>query len=304
MMGAAPEFRQGDRAWAGAAILELPDLSSVHLLARLDESDRSRLKAGQAAVGPHRGGSRQRLQGQDRQHLDAGARRLSGHLAAAAQLRSRPGAARRRPADPPGHDRRRAHRDRARRRTSCSSRPKRSSSATARPSSTSSTARSSRSAACRSRSAARNRRSSRRGSSPAIASRPGVPSPEMIRRSRMTRRRYLWPAIGLVVVGDRRRRRLRRAASARTREHRADGARHQGAAQGHRPRQRRASRRPDDDARDAAGRRHAAHRSDEDDRHAGQERRDRHGVRSRPIRCTRSSRRSPSWRKPSRKSSR
>jgi HlyD family secretion protein len=50
MMGAAPEFRQGDRAWAGAAILELPDLSSVHLLARLDESDRSRLKAGQAAA--------------------------------------------------------------------------------------------------------------------------------------------------------------------------------------------------------------------------------------------------------------
>jgi HlyD family secretion protein len=49
IMGSSPEFRQGDRAWAGAAILELPDLSSVHLLARLDESDRSRLKAGQAA---------------------------------------------------------------------------------------------------------------------------------------------------------------------------------------------------------------------------------------------------------------
>jgi multidrug efflux pump subunit AcrA (membrane-fusion protein) len=49
MMGASPEFREGDRAWAGAAILELPDLSSVHLLARLDESDRSRLQAGQPA---------------------------------------------------------------------------------------------------------------------------------------------------------------------------------------------------------------------------------------------------------------
>jgi HlyD family secretion protein len=49
MMGSSPEFRQGDRAWAGAAILELPDLSSVHLFARLDESDRSRLQAGQAA---------------------------------------------------------------------------------------------------------------------------------------------------------------------------------------------------------------------------------------------------------------
>jgi len=50
IMGASPEFRQGDRAWPGAAILELPDLSSVHLLARLDESDRSRLQVGQAAT--------------------------------------------------------------------------------------------------------------------------------------------------------------------------------------------------------------------------------------------------------------
>ena len=49
IMGAAPEFREGDRAWAGAAILELPDLSSVHLLARLDESDRSRLQTNQPA---------------------------------------------------------------------------------------------------------------------------------------------------------------------------------------------------------------------------------------------------------------
>ena len=50
MMGSPPEFRQGDRAWPGAAILELPDLSSVHLQARLDESDRSRLQAGQEAM--------------------------------------------------------------------------------------------------------------------------------------------------------------------------------------------------------------------------------------------------------------
>ena len=59
MMGASPEFRQGDRAWAGAAILELPDLSSVHLLARLDESDRSRLQGRAGRVCPHRGRSRQ-----------------------------------------------------------------------------------------------------------------------------------------------------------------------------------------------------------------------------------------------------
>jgi len=44
------EFREGDRAWAGASILELPDLSSIHLEARLDESDRGRLKVGQTAT--------------------------------------------------------------------------------------------------------------------------------------------------------------------------------------------------------------------------------------------------------------
>ena len=48
--GSEQEFREGDRAWPGAAILELPDLSSVHLEARLDESDRGRLKAGQEAI--------------------------------------------------------------------------------------------------------------------------------------------------------------------------------------------------------------------------------------------------------------
>ena len=44
--GSNVEFREGDRAWPGAAILELPDLSSVHLEARLDESDRGRLSVG------------------------------------------------------------------------------------------------------------------------------------------------------------------------------------------------------------------------------------------------------------------
>ena len=47
--GAEQEFRAGDRAWPGAVILELPDLSSVHLEARLDESDRGRLAVGQQA---------------------------------------------------------------------------------------------------------------------------------------------------------------------------------------------------------------------------------------------------------------
>jgi multidrug efflux pump subunit AcrA (membrane-fusion protein) len=48
--GGGVEFREGDRAWAGASILEFPDLSSIHLEARLDESDRGRLKVGQQAL--------------------------------------------------------------------------------------------------------------------------------------------------------------------------------------------------------------------------------------------------------------
>ena len=48
--GGEVEFRQGDRAWPGAAVLELPDLSSVHLEARLDETDRGRLTVGQDAT--------------------------------------------------------------------------------------------------------------------------------------------------------------------------------------------------------------------------------------------------------------
>lgn len=48
--GGGTEFHEGERAWAGATILELPDLSSIHLEARLDETDRGRLKVGQEAV--------------------------------------------------------------------------------------------------------------------------------------------------------------------------------------------------------------------------------------------------------------
>jgi multidrug efflux pump subunit AcrA (membrane-fusion protein) len=50
MFGGQQDFQEGDRAWAGAAILELPDLSSVHLESRLDESDRGRLQAQQDAT--------------------------------------------------------------------------------------------------------------------------------------------------------------------------------------------------------------------------------------------------------------
>jgi HlyD family secretion protein len=48
--GSSPDFREGDRAWPGAAIVELPDLSSVHLTARLEESDRGRVEVDQPAT--------------------------------------------------------------------------------------------------------------------------------------------------------------------------------------------------------------------------------------------------------------
>ena len=49
-MGTQQEFRAGDHVWAGAQILELPDLSAVHLAARLEEYDRGRLQLGQTAT--------------------------------------------------------------------------------------------------------------------------------------------------------------------------------------------------------------------------------------------------------------
>lgn len=48
--GGAQEFREGDRAWPGAQILELPELSEVRFEARLNETDRGRLAAGQPAT--------------------------------------------------------------------------------------------------------------------------------------------------------------------------------------------------------------------------------------------------------------
>ena len=41
----APEFRRGDRAWFGAAIAELPDLTAVRMTCRVDEADRARVPA-------------------------------------------------------------------------------------------------------------------------------------------------------------------------------------------------------------------------------------------------------------------
>jgi hypothetical protein len=44
------EFREGDRPWNGAALAELPDLSRVVLIAKIDESERARLKTGDPAT--------------------------------------------------------------------------------------------------------------------------------------------------------------------------------------------------------------------------------------------------------------
>ena len=48
--GGYQEFRPGDRTYAGASILEIPDLSEVHLSSRIDEGDRGQLKVGQPAT--------------------------------------------------------------------------------------------------------------------------------------------------------------------------------------------------------------------------------------------------------------
>jgi len=45
----SPEFKRGDRAWFGAAIAELPDLTSVQVTARVDETDRGRIQIGSGA---------------------------------------------------------------------------------------------------------------------------------------------------------------------------------------------------------------------------------------------------------------
>ena len=46
----APEFRRGDRAWFGAAIAELPDLTSIQMTCRIDEADRGRVQPEAAAL--------------------------------------------------------------------------------------------------------------------------------------------------------------------------------------------------------------------------------------------------------------
>ncbi|HUS19018.1 MAG TPA: efflux RND transporter periplasmic adaptor subunit, partial [Terriglobales bacterium] len=48
--GNPPDFKEGDRAWPGAAVAEIPDLSEIRFEARIDESDRGKLKPSQTAM--------------------------------------------------------------------------------------------------------------------------------------------------------------------------------------------------------------------------------------------------------------
>jgi multidrug efflux pump subunit AcrA (membrane-fusion protein) len=43
----APPFKEGDRAWTGATIAEIPDLSEMRIELKLDEVDRGKMKLGQ-----------------------------------------------------------------------------------------------------------------------------------------------------------------------------------------------------------------------------------------------------------------
>src|SRR6266849_9123577 len=42
-----PRFKEGDQAWTGAAIAEIPDLSEMRIELKLEEVDRGKLKLGQ-----------------------------------------------------------------------------------------------------------------------------------------------------------------------------------------------------------------------------------------------------------------
>ena len=48
--GGQAAFKPGDRAWPGAPIAELPDMSTIRIFARADETERGRLQAGQSVT--------------------------------------------------------------------------------------------------------------------------------------------------------------------------------------------------------------------------------------------------------------
>jgi multidrug efflux pump subunit AcrA (membrane-fusion protein) len=97
-----PEFREGDRAWSGAQVVELPDLSEIRFEARLDETDRGRRTVGDDS---RRRRTRSPVHGNrvgcvgPRPH-----RLLIRHLAPRAELRSEVASPREGPAAPSGHE--------------------------------------------------------------------------------------------------------------------------------------------------------------------------------------------------------
>lgn len=48
--GSVPEFKEGDRAWPGAAVAELPDMTEIRASVRIEEVDRGRVQVGQTAT--------------------------------------------------------------------------------------------------------------------------------------------------------------------------------------------------------------------------------------------------------------
>ncbi len=48
--GSAPMFKEGDRAWAGAAIAVMPDMTTIHATAPVYEADRGRVDPGQPVI--------------------------------------------------------------------------------------------------------------------------------------------------------------------------------------------------------------------------------------------------------------
>jgi RND family efflux transporter MFP subunit len=45
-----PPFKEGDRAWPGAEVAELPDISTIRMSARIEEADRGRIQLEQVAM--------------------------------------------------------------------------------------------------------------------------------------------------------------------------------------------------------------------------------------------------------------
>ena len=99
----APEFKRGDRAWFGAPIAELPDLTTIRMTCRVDEADRARV--------PPDAGVRVRVDaipdrefpGKHLSDLDRREARLH-HLSTHAQLRRQRGDERLGRAHPVGHE--------------------------------------------------------------------------------------------------------------------------------------------------------------------------------------------------------